>query len=246
MKTDAHIHILPGMDSGPARIGMAAGMFDIAYRAGIRCMVATPHYFCDRETVSEFLVRRRASLGRLREAVGAPFRNVSLLLSSEAMLMPGISTLDGLHLLTVPGTNLLPVVFPPSTALPPVLIREVAHMVQKRGICPLYCHTERYYSLFGEKFEEFLLMKHATFLVSPRAFSDDGLVLSLLRAIRHGARIFLGSNGHDNEARSPLLLPPQGSARASFAFRIISEMTDDFFASLKSKRITSPFSATDI
>jgi hypothetical protein len=221
------------MDTGPQRPGEAAAMFDAAYASGIRRLVAAPHYDCGRESVPEFLVRRRSAYLRLRDTVGKEFDRIKLFLSCEAILQPEIASTDELPLLTIPGTNLLPLAIPPGEFIPDVLMREIVHLVQKRGICPLYCHIERYFSLFGPRFSDFLLQTHAAFLVSPRAFSDSELVAVILRAIRHGARILLGSNAHDTEHLLPYFSPPALGGMAHAAYRIISESTDELLLQCK-------------
>ena len=233
MKADAHIHLLPGMDSGPVYDGVAAEMLLRLYEARVRIFVATPHFFSDRESVAEFLCRRRLALARLRAAFGKRYRNVHLLPSAEVMLMSGISTLEGLPSLAIPGTNLLPVVFPIGDALPAPLMREVAHLIHHRGLCPLFCHVERYLPFFGDDFDGFLAMNHAAFLISPHALTSASFAASVAKAVRHGARVFLGSNGHDLSLRPPSVEAEVNYAgAAAYAYRTVRRATDDFFTSL--------------
>lgn len=41
---DIHSHIIPGIDDGASSMQEALKMFEIAYRQGIRAIIATPHY----------------------------------------------------------------------------------------------------------------------------------------------------------------------------------------------------------
>ena len=179
------------------------------------------------------LVRRKSALNRLRGAVGRDFDKVRLLLSCEALLLPGLSEAEDLPMLAVPGTNLLPIAVAPCTALSVKEKREIANLVQRCALCPLYCHVERIFPLFGDSFFDFLLQKHAAFLVSPRAFSDPTLMQILLRAIRHGARIFLGSNAHSADGEPYRQVPPAGSGLASTVHRMIFESTDELFDKIR-------------
>ena len=233
MKADAHIHLLPGMDSGPVYDGVAAEMLLRLYERRVRLLVATPHYFADRESVSEFVLRRRQAIQRLKLAFGPKFRNVCLLPSAEVMLMSGVSDVEALASLAIPGTNLLPVVFPIGGSIPDALMREVARMVQRLALCPMFCHVERYLPFYGERFDAFLGMNHAAFLLSPHALTLPELAESVAKALRQGARIFLGSNAHDLCLRPPTVEAEEGyNGAAAYAYRAIRKSTDDFFTSL--------------
>lgn len=236
MGTDAHIHILPGMDTGPREAWEAAAMFCASYEAGVRTFVATPHYFSDRETIPQFLLRRRIACDRLTKEIGQRLYRVLLLSSAEVMLLPGVSQLSDLPLLTVPGTNLLPVDFPISDHIPDTVMRELANIVQKRHLRPLFCHIERHYCFFDpEMFEKQLLgFTHGAFCISAQGFPDDALSAMLIRALNNKKLFFLCSNGHGLRHRMASLLPREKlSGYSAFVYRRIVADTDSFFTQLK-------------
>ena len=236
MTTDAHIHILPGMDTGPREAWEAAAMFSASYAAGVRTFVATPHYFCDRETIPEFLLRRRLAFERLAKEVGRRIYRVLFLSSAEVMLLPGVSRLPELSLLTIPGTDLLPVDFTVSDRIPDAVMRELAHIVQKRHLRPLFCHIERHFEFFDyDRFEKQLLgFTHGAFCVSAQAFPDDKLSAALIRALNNEKEFFICSNGHGLRSRQASLLPRTSlSGYSSFAYRRIVADTDRLFMRLK-------------
>ena len=238
MQTDAHIHILPGMDSGPQDPCEAAAMFTAAYDAGIRTFVAAPHYYCDRESIPEFLLHRRLAFERLAEAVGKRIYRVLFLSTAEVMLMPGVASLTELPSLAIPGTNLLPVDFPPADHITDDVMRELAYIVQKRRLRPLFCHTERHFTFFSpERFENQLLsFTHGVFLLSARAFPEDMLAAFLIRAINNGKTFLLCSNAHGIQGRTPSLSPREDlSGYSAFAYRKIAQDTDAFFAEVREK-----------
>ena len=41
---DIHAHILPGVDDGASDFQESVRMLKSAYRQGVRCVIATPHY----------------------------------------------------------------------------------------------------------------------------------------------------------------------------------------------------------
>ena len=237
MQTDAHIHILPGIDSGPQDPCEAAAMFNVAYDAGVRTFVATPHYFCDRESIPEFLLRRRLAFDRLAKTVGKRIYRVLFLSTAEVMLMPGVSTLPDLPSLVIPGTDLLPVDFPPSDCITADVMRELAYIVQKRRLRPLFCHAERHFTLFDpERFENQLLaFTHGAFMISAHALPDAELSAVLIRALNNGKELFLGSNAHGLRSRASATLSPREelSGYSSFVYRKIAQDTDLFFTRLR-------------
>ena len=236
--TDTHIHILPGIDTGPIDATEAAAMFTSSYEAGVRTFVATPHYFCDRETISEFLLHRRAAFRRLAETVGRRIYHVLFLASAEVMLMPGVSRIPDLPSLAIPGTNLLPVDFPLADRITDDVMRELAYIVQKRKLRPLFCHVERHFEFFSpEKFENQLLaFTHGAFCISAQAFPNQELAAPIIRALNKEKLFFLCSNGHGVKSRPATLLPhAEVSGFSAFAYRRILSDTNKFFAQLRSE-----------
>ena len=236
MRTDAHIHLLPGMDTGPREAWEAAAMFEVAFEEGVRSFVVTPHYFCDRESIPEFLLRRRCAFRRLFDAVGQRLYRVLFLAAAEVMLLPGVSALSELPSLVIPGTDLLPVDFPLSDGISDDVMRELAYIVQKRHLRPLFCHIERHYDFFSpEKFEKQLLsFTHGAFCISAQAFPNHELSAALIRALNNGKQFFLCSNGHGLRSRRATLAPRDAlSGYSAFAYRKIAKDTDMFFLKLR-------------
>lgn len=241
MKADSHIHLLPGIDTGPSRATEAAAMFHRAYELGVRTFVASPHYYADRETIGEFLTRRRAAFRRLVEAVGPRIYRVLFLASAEVYLFPGVASLTELPSLCIPGTNILPVTFSPSRAIPNDVMRELAHLVQKRSITPMFCHIERHHALFTpDSFRALLSFTHGVFCVDASAFPCRDLSESIIRALGKEKRFFLASNAHNNTSRPPLLFYEEQEqvnwdGPSHFVMRRLSRDTDAFFLRLRRK-----------
>ena len=72
---DMHCHILPGVDDGAKDVEEMKKMLKIAYKEGIRCIIATPHHHPRRGKESPEVLRKKAVI--LREAaheIDAHFR----------------------------------------------------------------------------------------------------------------------------------------------------------------------------
>ena len=63
---DMHCHILPGVDDGAKDVEEMKKMLKIAYKEGIRCIIATPHHHPRRGKESPEVLRKKAVI--LREA----------------------------------------------------------------------------------------------------------------------------------------------------------------------------------
>ena len=56
--TDFHAHVLPKADHGCKNVEMSLAQLAQAREVGIHRIVATPHFYAQRHTVEEFLLRR--------------------------------------------------------------------------------------------------------------------------------------------------------------------------------------------
>ena len=59
---DFHTHILPGIDDGSRDIVQTKELLRQAHRQGIHQILATPHFYADRDSAGHFLRKRKESL----------------------------------------------------------------------------------------------------------------------------------------------------------------------------------------
>ena len=72
--TDIHCHILPGIDDGSADWDMTMQMLQISWNAGVRRLIATPHYLPWRKTVTAEQVPDLCREAEERAAAGLGIR----------------------------------------------------------------------------------------------------------------------------------------------------------------------------
>ncbi len=208
MFTDIHLHLLPGIDNGPARPWESERMFDLLYEEGVRAAVLTPHFDPDKEEIEDFLTKRRLSYAKMREVLGKKAHHFAFYLSAEVFLVQGVSSLSALPSLCIPKTNILPLSLPISDHITPETMKELATIIQKRKLRPLICHIERHHLFCDEKeFDRLLSLPSSLFAVSASALDDRRLAFLLFCKLQEGKEIFLGSNGHNARGRPPLLFP---------------------------------------
>lgn len=142
--TDAHTHILPGIDDGAADVAQSLEMLRIEREQGVDTVLLTPHFYRDEETIDSFLARRQAAYEALLEAIGdEPMPK--LVLGAEVFLYPGVAKEEGLERLCIEGTDLLLLELPyaPWTER---IFEEIDAVSVHRGLTPLIAHVDRYMS----------------------------------------------------------------------------------------------------
>ena len=103
--TDFHAHILPGADHGSDSLETSAEQLKILYSAGVRRVVATPHFYPNAVSVETFLKKRSKAINELctLEGEGLP----AVYVGAEVLVCPGIERMPGLEKLCIYGTNVL-------------------------------------------------------------------------------------------------------------------------------------------
>ncbi len=102
---DFHTHILPNADHGSSSVEVSIQQLRYAMNAGVNRIVATPHFYPNSHTVSDFLRRREGAFSRLskHQTVDMP----DIVLGAEVLLCENLHKLEGLSNLTVANTNII-------------------------------------------------------------------------------------------------------------------------------------------
>ena len=102
---DFHAHILPRADHGSNSVQTSLKQLRLAAEAGVKRIVATPHFYPHRHTLRAFLDRRENAYYQLKAHVfeGAP----KIRLGAEVLICDNIERFEGLDKLCLSGTNIL-------------------------------------------------------------------------------------------------------------------------------------------
>lgn len=155
MYIDFHAHILPAADHGSQSVEQSVKLLNAAYDAGVRTVVATPHFYpARREPVADFIARRDAAYDKLEDALRRDERlcEMKLLRGAEVMISLSLHEIDGLSRLCAENTNVI------------LIERNPAHTVSNEelnafmqvadlGLEPIIAHIDRY----DEKSQQALL-----------------------------------------------------------------------------------------
>jgi protein-tyrosine phosphatase len=140
---DLHLHLLPGVDDGPADLAAALALARECCATGTALVAATPHYdewtraaLPDAATAVDHVCRLQAELDR----AAIPLR---VLAGGEAFLTPDLPReVRAGRVPTIAGTPWLLVEAPVQQM--PLYLDHVFFELQTMGIMPLLAHPERY------------------------------------------------------------------------------------------------------
>lgn len=199
---DFHSHILPKIDDGSRSVQESLELLKMLSEQGVETVVATPHFFADRESVDDFLLRRQVAYNELCSEL--PQGMPEILLGAEVKYYSGIARMENLKKLCIGNSNLLLLEMPMSQWTEYTL-KELFELSASRGIILVLAHIERYMSLqssdvLGRLLDSGILMQvNATFFTE---FRTRRRALSMLRK---NSIHFLGSDCHRILTRPPYI-----------------------------------------
>ena len=150
---DFHSHILPCMDDGCESAEESVAVLELLYQSGVRKVMLTPHYYAEKESVDEFLLRRETSYKRLKEEINKTSLELpELSLGAEVKFFYGISQKTDVKKLCYEGTKCL-LLEMPFEKWNKSVYAEVMNLQGRCGITTLIAHFNRYISL-GNSFKD--------------------------------------------------------------------------------------------
>ena len=199
---DLHGHFLPGIDDGSESPEISAQMLKAAYAQGVDVMVATPHFYPDREETQAFLQQRK----RVRELIPyEPDAMPKILLGAEVAYSDSLSRSKELHSLCIGDSSLLLLEMPfaPWTER---VVENVCAIRKNLGLTPVLAHIERYFSFLPNSNVLDRLRKEGVYFQSNGEFFLAPFRRRRAMKMLHSGLIhFLGSDCHDTERRAPNL-----------------------------------------
>lgn len=137
---DFHAHVLPGADHGSDGLQTSLRQLTLAEQAGIDILVATPHFYPQRDDFDRFLKKREAARAELAAHYGG---SVRLLIGAEVHVCVGLDHLDGLEELCIPGTRVMLCELP-FRGLTGGMTETFERLLEDREIVPVLAHVDRY------------------------------------------------------------------------------------------------------
>ena len=140
MIIDFHAHILPGVDHGSASLENSIKQLSAAKLAGIEVVVATSHFYPDKNEMESFLEKRSDAYEILKPSLKQ--FEITCILGAEVALCEGLENLKDLQKLCIEGTPYMLLEMPFRHITDRLVNTVVA--IQEMGIKPILAHINRY------------------------------------------------------------------------------------------------------
>lgn len=200
---DLHSHVLPEMDDGARSAEQALSMLSAAYAQGARAMVATPHFYADRESPDSFLIRRQRSVGALIDAGYCPEKGYPLIyLGAEVAFFTGMARSSALSSLCIGGGRGILIEMPFERWTENV-ISEVLAVRDSLGLRPVIAHIERYISYQKRDTLGRLIEGGAMIQSNAEYFIEKKTSKKAMKLLLQGGIHLLGSDAHGLTERRP-------------------------------------------
>ena len=137
---DFHAHILPGADHGSDGIKTTKAQLSALYDKGVLQVVATPHFYPQRDSAESFLKRREESVKAFLQLDCKERPHVAV--GAEVLVCSGLDHMPGLSELCIVGTDVL-LLEMPYTAWRIEHI-EAVKKISRQGYTVVMAHIDRY------------------------------------------------------------------------------------------------------
>lgn len=203
---DVHCHILPGVDDGSRSMRMTEEMLAIAWKEGIRTMIATPHYHIGRSKTEQSVIQEQYD--KVKKMAGEKFPGLRILLGNELYYChDAINLLESGRVRTMAESLYVLTEFMPDTEFS--YIKEAVNELVSNGYRPLIAHIERYECIAKKPaLAEELVDVGAYIQVNAMSVTgDNGRVCK--RCVKKLMKLDLvhtiGTDAHSNGRRTPRL-----------------------------------------
>lgn len=150
MLIDFHTHILPEIDDGSRNVEMSLNMLAAQREQQVDEIVATPHFYAQKDSVEEFLLRRQRSYEKLKTKMAETNLDQKLHLAAEVYYFQGIGSAGMIPKLCVEGTQTL-LLEMPFAQWDSAVYADVEKLVQRQKLKVVIAHIERYYEFQKKK-----------------------------------------------------------------------------------------------
>lgn len=213
---DFHSHVLPGMDDGSRSVEESIAMLREETKQGVKCVVATPHFYPGRENADHFLKRRNAAEEALRREMAKQEGLPKLVVGAEVFYYTGMSDSPELEKLTVQGTRSV-LIEMPDNDWTPRMYRELEKIALQQGLVPVIAHIDRYIRPFRTKgIPENLAQLPVMVQANGNFFINKHTRSLALKMLRKGQIHLLGSDAHNTDTRAANLAPAAEVIRDRF------------------------------
>jgi len=218
---DFHTHILPGIDDGSKDADESLKMLKMLSSQGVDTVIATSHFDPDKETVSEFIVRRQESYDKLLLKSSGDIPHI--ILGAEVIYYDGISNLENLEKLCIGDTGLL-LLEMPMRKWSQYALKELKNLSCIKGFTIILAHIERYMGFQSPEVLSKIREYGILYQVNASFFKGRFTRRKALSMFRAGEIHAIGSDCHNLDTRPPQI----GSAFEFIKSKVGEKILQDF------------------
>lgn len=216
MYIDFHSHFLPQIDDGSRSIEESVQILDILSENGTEEIVATPHFYCNEQSVDKFIQRRNNAYERLKPHLKT--EHPEIYLGAEVLYDAALIGYEDLPKLCIEGTNWL-LLEMPYVQLTDKIINGVADIVDRGDVKVLVAHIERYLNFTSMKELRKLMQLDVLGQINAKSLTKFSSKRNCMKLIGDGFVQVLGSDYHRID---------RGDVPVKEGFDVICKKYDDF------------------
>lgn len=224
---DFHSHVLPCIDDGSKSIAESVLLLRMLNEQGITNVVATPHFYANNDTVSDFIFKRNSALDSLKDEISD--NTPQIIPGAEVKYYEGISRLNGIENLCIDESGLF-LLEMPSKRWTEYVLRELNELNSRGSFKIVLAHVERYLSLqprfLVEQLSEsgILMQSNVDFFLNLKSRRKA------FRMLKNGQINFIGSDCHGVTFRPPHI----GEAYSLIRRKLGEEFVDSMCSNINS------------
>lgn len=204
---DFHSHILPRMDDGSKSRDMSMAMLISSRKQGIETMVATPHFYINKESaIDKFIDSRQASFSALSERIQEENADVpDIIMGAEVYFFRGMYEYEHLEKLVIGNTKYFMLEMP-FEKWNERTFTEIEDIIHNRNLTPVIAHIDRYFP-FQKGTDNISRLVSMDMPIQMNADFVNTLFTrkQALELISDGIVTLLGSDCHNMDKRKPNL-----------------------------------------
>ena len=197
---DWHSHVLPAMDDGSRDISDSLALLRMLSEQGSDTVVATPHFYPNRESVASFIRRRDRAMSMLTAQLSDELPKI--IPGAEVLYYEGISRLPELELLRIQGTDLL-LLEMPMARWSEYTVRELVRLSGMKNITLVVAHVERYMRFQSDETMNVLYNNGILMQVNASFFCELWTRRTAVSMLWNRGIHFIGSDCHNLTSRPP-------------------------------------------
>ena len=199
MFVDFHTHILPKMDDGSKNTEESLSMLRELKRQGIDTVVATPHFYADRDSVESFLKRREKSYAEICGENDLP----EIILGAEVLFYEHLYSLDDINKLCIGDTNYIMIELP-FEDWSAKIFEKLYRVTANHNVKIIIAHIDRYLTPSNKNFLHKFAELNAVLQINSSALNGGFFKRkNALSMIKSGRVSLLGSDCHNMTSRKP-------------------------------------------